>query len=75
MATFQEWQETALTAEQQQELAEAGKREADRAVAMAATDISEGWKFPTSEQLDAFLASNRDPVFARYWDQYIASQN
>jgi hypothetical protein len=75
MATFLEWRIANLTAEQEAELNLAGERESNRAIAMGATDITEGWKFPTAEQLEAFLSTNRDPVFVKYWDQYIASQN
>jgi hypothetical protein len=75
MATFLEWRIANLTAEQEAELNFAGEREGNRAIAMGATDITEGWKFPTPEQLDAFLTSDRDPVFVKYWDMYIASQN
>jgi hypothetical protein len=70
--SFKEWQAANLTAEQQQECADAGAREGNRALAAGATDISAGFKFPTPEQLSAFLV-NKDPVLAKYWDQYVAS--
>jgi hypothetical protein len=75
MATFQEWQVANLTAEQQAELSQASERESHRALTAGATDISEGWKFPTPEQEARFLSANRDPVFVKYWDMYIESQN
>jgi hypothetical protein len=73
MATFKEWQTTNLTLEQQEECNQACIRENERAAAAGATDTTEGWKFPSEEAQAAFLASGRDPVFVRYWDQYDAS--